>query len=305
MSRSNINNKKELRQYLVYLQYERRLEKNTIESYWLDLSKYLDYIFNNFNVSSLSEIKPIHISKYLKVLIKLKSLKSSSISRLISSIKGFHLYLFINGHTNKNPAEMLTSPKINKHIPNVLTVNEIDKLLNSVNINSLHYNRNYAIISMLYSAGLRVSELINLKLISIIWDDEIIIVLGKGNKERIVPFTQRLANILKNYIENNRTFYSNKSHSNGYLFLSNRGTKLSRMAIWKILDKTASPLKFNQKVSPHTLRHSFATHLLEGGADLRAVQELLGHSDISTTQIYTHLDKTYLKEVYSQFHPRF
>ena len=157
---------------------------------------------------------------------------------------------------------------------------------------------------MLYSSGLRVSELSQLKLTSIRWDEELLRIIGKGNKERIVPLANKLATVLRAYIENDRPKYANKGKSNGTVYLNNRGTKLSRMGIWKILNKPVSIVGFQKKISPHTLRHTFATHLLEGGADLRIVQELLGHSDLSTTQIYTHLDKTHLKEVYKEFHPR-
>jgi len=183
-------------------------------------------------------------------------------------------------------------------------VTEFESILDAVDIDEIHGRRNYVIISMLYSSGLRVSELSQLKLTSIRWDEELLRIIGKGNKERIVPLGNKLASILREYIDEDRPKYANKGKSNGATFLNNRGTILSRMAIWKILKKPVIIVGFKKKVSPHTLRHSFATHLLEGGADLRIVQELLGHSDLSTTQIYTHLDKTHLKEVYKEFHPR-
>ena len=181
---------------------------------------------------------------------------------------------------------------------------KVNNLLATVNMNDRHGRRDYTIISMLYSSGLRVSELAQLKLTCIRWNEDLLRIIGKGDKERIVPLGKRLSPHLREYIEEDRPKYANKGKSKGVVFLNNRGTCLSRMAIWKILKKTTSMLSFNIKVSPHTLRHSFATHLLEGGADLRIVQELLGHSDLSTTQLYTHLDKTHLKEVYKTFHPR-
>ena len=223
---------------------------------------------------------------------------------MLSSLRGFHQYLLIKGLSKKDPTELLESPKLQKNIPAILSVLEFESILNAIDMDNIHGQRNYAIISMLYSSGLRVSELSQLKLTSIRWDEGLLRIVGKGNKERIVPLGNRLAAKLHAYLDEDRPKYANKGDSNGVVYLNNRGTKLSRMAIWKILDKYVTIVGFKKKVSPHTLRHSFATHLLEGGADLRIVQELLGHSDLSTTQIYTHLDKTHLKEIYKEFHPR-
>ena len=307
MQYSNIDNhplKRLVREYLVYLQFERRLSSNTIDAYWLDLVKYSDYLYNTNKLTSPQKITLKHVRSYINHFSRLVKPKSATLSRILSSLKGFHQFLLVKGLSKKDPTELLESPKLQKKIPTTLTVLEFESILNAVEMDDIHGQRNYAIISMLYSSGLRVSELSHLKLTSIRWDEELLRIIGKGNKERIVPLGNKLATVLRAYIENDRPKYANKGKSNGTVYLNNRGTILSRMAIWKILNKPVAIVGFQKKVSPHTLRHSFATHLLEGGADLRIVQELLGHSDLSTTQIYTHLDKTHLKEVYKEFHPR-
>ena len=307
MECSNIDNhplKRLVREYLVYLQFERRLSSNTIDAYWLDLGKYSDYLYDTNKLTSPQKITLKHVRLYINQFSSIVKPKSATLSRILSSLRGFHQFLLLKGLSKKDPTELLESPKLQKKIPATLTVSEFESILNAVEMDDIHGQRNYAIISMLYSSGLRVSELSQLKLTSIRWDEELLRIIGKGNKERIVPLGNKLATVLRAYIENDRPKYANKGKSNGTVYLNNRGTILSRMAIWKILNKPVAIVGLQKKVSPHTLRHSFATHLLEGGADLRIVQELLGHSDLSTTQIYTHLDKTHLKEVYKEFHPR-
>lgn len=307
MERSNTNNhplKRLVREYLVYLQFEKRLSSNTIDSYWLDLEKYSDFLYETNILTIPNKIKIKHVRSYIRQFSNIVKPKSNTLSRILSSIKGFHKYLLLKGLCKKDPTDLLESPKLQKNIPVTLSVLEIESILKAVNINDIHGPRNYAIISMLYSSGLRVSELRHLQLTGIRWDEELLRIIGKGNKERIIPLGRKLATVLRTYIDEYRPKYANKGKTNGVVFLNNRGTVLTRMAIWKILHKPVSIVGFVKKVSPHTLRHSFATHLLEGGANLRIVQELLGHSDLSTTQIYTHLDKTHLKEVYKEFHPR-
>tara|TARA_B110000438_G_C15797824_1_gene643657 strand:+ start:873 stop:1799 length:927 start_codon:yes stop_codon:yes gene_type:complete len=307
MEYSNIDNhplRRLVREYLVYLQFERRLSANTIDAYWLDLGKYSDFLYNVNMLKSPEKITLKHVRGYINQFSGIVKPKSSTLSRTLSSLKGFHQFLLVKGLSKKDPTELLESPKLQKKIPATLTVIEVESILNAVEMDDIHGQRNYAIISMLYSSGLRVSELSQLKLPSIRWDEELLRIIGKGNKERIVPLGNKLATVLRAYIEDDRPKYAKKGKGNGTVYLNNRGTMLSRMAIWNILNKPVNIVGFKKQVSPHTLRHSFATHLLEGGADLRIVQELLGHSDLSTTQIYTHLDKTHLKEVYKEFHPR-
>ena len=212
--------------------------------------------------------------------------------------------MYINELSKIDPAKIIKSVKINKKIPITLSVEEINLLLSSINVSKSNGMRNKSIISLLYSCGLRVSELINLNLTNLYLNEDIIRVFGKGRKERIVPIGKNGKFDLVNYVDNIRPKFARRGDSKGIIYLSNRGKILSRKTIWNIIKVNQTSLGLNKSISPHTFRHSFATHLLEGGADLRIVQELLGHSNISTTQIYTHIDKTYLKEIHKQFHPR-
>ena len=301
----------DVKKYLAFLQFERKLSSNTISSYWLDLKSFFDYIANSYNITKLSEIKSAHINTYIKSLDKYidkKSYtvvkKSSSINRSISSIKSFYKYLINNEIIKENPAKSILSVKQSKKIPDILSVEEINKILDSFDLTKKNNVRDKAVISLLYSSGLRVSELTSLQLTNLFLEEDIIRIFGKGNKERIVPIGSIAKNDLLNYIENIRPYYTRKTNSKGILFLSNRGKELSRKTVWNIIKISSIRAEINKKVSPHTFRHSFASHLLEGGAGLRIVQELLGHSNISTTQIYTQLDQTYLKEIHRQFHPR-
>ena len=230
--------------------------------------------------------------------------KSSSIHRLFSTIRGFHQYLYQFGKTKENPSQLLPPPRLSRKIPVTLQVEQINSIIHSVDMEKKYALRDKALLSLLYASGLRVSELIELKLKNLIITDGVIRVLGKGNKERIVPVGNIALSHIQNYLSNLRVELSAKGKSQGILFLNSRGNKLTRMSIWNILQENTIKAGINKKVSPHILRHSFATHLLEGGADLRAVQEMLGHADITTTQIYTNIDKTYLKEIHKQYHPR-
>ncbi len=200
--------------------------------------------------------------------------------------------------------EKLAAPKLSKNLPSVLTVEEVDKLLSKPDINEKFGLRDKSLLEVFYACGLRVSELINLKLSSLYFNEEIIRVFGKGSKERLVPIGQSAMDWTEKYIKQSRPLLIKGIKSENYLYLNSRGSKLSRMGIWKIVNKYAKEAEIQKEVHPHTFRHSFATHLLEGGADLRAVQEMLGHADISTTQIYTHIDREYIKQEHKQFHPR-
>ena len=295
--------------YLLHLQFERRLSPNTILSYNNDLKKYINFINNNLNIQNINKITTYDINNFSihitqDKLNKNKALKPSTIHRLFSSIRSFHQYLCQSNILQDDPSESLSSPKNNRRIPNVLSVEEINLLIKSIDVNKNYYLRDRSIISLLYSTGLRVSELINLKLNNLIFKEKIIRVLGKGNKERIVPIGEKSLNDLNQYIKTDRSLLSNNSNTKGILYLNHRGKGISRMAVWNILRANAIRAGINKNISPHILRHSFATHLIEGGADLRSVQELLGHSDISSTQIYTNTDKTYLKEIHKEYHPR-
>ena len=297
----------EVKKYLAHLQFERNMSINTTESYYLDLKYYIEYIVFDKNIKSIGKINSSIVKSYIKTITKFEyknNYSSSSINRKISSLRSFHKYLFINNKSMLNTTNLFKSVKQKRKIPLTLNFEEINLILNKININKSNSLRDKCIISTLYSSGLRVSELLSLNLTNINLDDDVIRVIGKGKKERIVPLGKKSKNDLLNYIENERPKLARKKNSKGYLFLSNRGNALSRKTTWNIVSKHSKMCFPNKNISPHTYRHSFASHLLEGGADLRVVQELLGHSSISTTQIYTHVDQTYLKEIHKQFHPR-
>ncbi|MBS29769.1 MAG: tyrosine recombinase [Candidatus Marinimicrobia bacterium] len=297
----------EVKKYLAYLQFERNMSVNTTESYYLDLKDFIDYIFFNEKIKNFKNLKTKNIQSYLTDISKYnftKTYSTSSINRKISSLKGFQKYLFINKVTKINNSDIFSSIKKTKKIPLTLNYEEIKRILSSINMSKNNSFRDKCIISMLYSCGLRVSELLSLNLTNLNLDENILRVLGKGKKERIIPIGNKSREDLINYLEIERPRLSRKKDSKGFLFLSNRGNALSRKTTWNIVRIHTKKCFPDKSISPHTFRHSFASHLLEGGADLRIVQELLGHSNISTTQIYTHIDKSYLKEIHKQFHPR-
>lgn len=308
---SNTTNIIELcKRYLLFIQHEKRLEINTINSYWYDLEKYIKYMKNNFNINLVDDIKKYHVNDFISSLLYYQRHSStnkyspSTINRYISSIKGFHQYLVDFDISTVNPSENIQRPKMAKQLPDILSVEEIDSIIDSIELqNSVDY-RDKGIISTMYSTGMRITEIKNINLTDINFIESYVKVMGKGNKERVVPFGKSLSKFLQFYINEHRIKFLRKNDSKGYIFLNNRGTQLSRMGIWNIFRKHTYFLQKKKKVTPHILRHSFATHLLEGGADLKAVQMMLGHSDITTTQIYTHLDYTYLSEVYQSHHPR-
>ncbi|RPI18542.1 MAG: site-specific tyrosine recombinase XerD [Ignavibacteriae bacterium] len=289
-----------IRRFLLFVELEKSLSDNTLASYEFDLKKFKEFI-DLYKLRSFSDIEEKHIEKFLAYLRK--EYKASTGARVLSSLRQFFDYLIIRGETEINPFANFDSPKLTRKLPEILTYDEIIKILNQIEVNVPLGLRDRTIIETMYACGLRVSELLGLKTSNIYADDNIIRVFGKGSKERIVPIGSEALEWIKLYLTNARPTMAN-SRSEDYLFLNWRGGKLSRMAIWDILNKYTKLAKIEKKIHPHILRHSFATHLLEGGADLRAIQEMLGHADISTTQIYTHVDITYLKEVHKTFHPR-
>lgn len=291
----------ELQEYIDYITFERGLADNSILSYKNDLTRYLEYIQSN-QIENFNQVTSEIISDFL-ILLSEFGLSSSSRARYLSAIKGFHSYLFLQKKTEKNPAEILELPKIGRKLPFVLSVEQIERMFGAINVNTNSGIRDRAIMETLYSCGLRVSELCSLRQRDILLDIEVIRVIGKGNKERIVPISRTALEWIIKYITEVRSKFIKSYETGDILFLNQRGKKLTRMYVWKLVSGLAKLVGI-EGVHPHSLRHSFATHLIEGGADLRAVQEMLGHSDISTTQIYMHLDRDYIKQVYVSFHPR-
>ncbi len=291
-----------LDEYLAVLKLEKNLAQNTIESYRSDITNLFQFL-ENYNIKDPQQIKYEYLSDFFKFLRE-AGLSNTSASRYHSSLKGFFLYLFQSNYITENPVEKIPAPKLSKKLPSVLTVNEIDTILTQPDITNKLGLRDKALLELFYACGLRVSELINLKISGLYFREEVIRVFGKGSKERLVPIGSSAVNWINEYLKKSRPLLEKKGKSENYLFLNIRGAKLSRMGVWKIVDRYVKEAKIDKEVHPHTFRHSFATHLLEGGADLRAVQEMLGHSDISTTQIYTHIDRDFIKQVHRDFHPR-
>ncbi len=289
-------------EYLAYLKLEKNLSELSVLSYSSDLNKFLNFIQEKKN-GDLDDISSKTISEYFEIMRDI-GISSSTSARYLSSVKGFFKYLSSQEYIHKDPAEILSTRITERKLPTVLSFDEINKILQVPNINENLGLRDKAILELFYSCGLRVSELINLKLNDLYFNDEVIRVLGKGSKQRIVPIGESAVKWISEYIKKVRVILERKMKSENVIFLNNRGTKLSRMGIWKIVDKYVKEAGIEKEFHPHTFRHSFATHLLEGGADLRAVQEMLGHSDISTTQIYTHIDRDFIKQMHKDFHPR-
>lgn len=296
-------NQLHVKNYLNFLRLERNLSGNSIEAYKRDIKRYVEFLSTLPNVGCLEQIKPRHIQKFIKQLNELH-LAPSSVARTFSAIRGYHTFLTGERFTNVNPTIAIDIPKLPRKLPQVLSINEVEKILAVVSTENDLGKRDRAILEVLYSGGLRVTELCELKLTDLLLDSEMIRATGKGKKERMIPIGPYALEHLNEYLNTIRPKLARKSLNSGEIFLSRNGRALTRMAVWLIIKKWAEMAGIQTPVSPHTFRHSFATHLLEGGADLRAVQEMLGHADISTTQIYTHLDREYLKEVHRTFHPR-
>jgi integrase/recombinase XerD len=291
-----------IREYLSSLSLERNLSENTIASYKNDLTA-LNSFLSDSGITDPSGVTPKHLNEFFVMLSKL-GLSSRSSARYYSSLKGFFGYLFSNRYLEKNPMDKISAPKVNKSLPIVLNINEVESILSEPDVTTKLGLRDKSLLETFYACGLRVSELINLKISDLFLSEEMIRVFGKGSKERFVPIGSSAINWIGEYLKSSRPLLEKKAKSQHILFLNTRGTKLSRMGVWKIVSKYAELAGIKKEVHPHTFRHSFATHLLEGGADLRAVQEMLGHVDISTTQIYTHIDRDYIKQVHRDFHPR-
>ena len=282
-----------IEEFLRYLLIDKGYSKNTISSYKQDLDKFSKY-FKNKDINSID-------TNGLKDYIRSLNLNEKSISRIISCLKSFYKFLIIEKIVKNNPTDGLYMPKIKKSLPNILSIEDVDKLLNIKLDDDFSY-RNKAMIELMYATGLRVSELVNLKINDIDFSQDIIRIVGKGSKERIVPIGDYSKDYLEAYIYKHRANLLKKYQSE-YIFLNNHGKQMTRQGFFKIIKKIATDVGIISEISPHTLRHSFASHLLKYGADLRTIQELLGHSDISTTQVYTHIANEELRKNYDEYHP--
>jgi len=291
-----------LQQYLNYLRFEKNLSENSVSSYKNDLERYINYL-NTQKINRPENIGSKHIRRLLQLLSEL-GLSTSTLARNLSSIRSFHLFLIAEDFIKSNPSEHVDGPKLRRHLPSVLTFPEIELICQKISLDDYLGMRDRAMIEVLYACGLRISELLTLLLREIYFKEEFIRIFGKGSKERLIPISARALKWLNRYLEFSRPVLDKHQRSDGIAFLNVRGSGMSRMGFWKILQKYIRESGIRKEIHPHTFRHSFATHLLEGGADLRAVQEMLGHSDISTTQIYTHLDRSFLQQEYKDYHPR-
>jgi len=287
--------------FLNYLSVERGLSNNTTLAYREDLSSYLDFISSR-HIAALSKVNKNDITNFM-LAQKDKGISVNSIARRLAAIRMFHRFLVRERIIKNDPSTLVDSPKLWKRIPDTLSLNEVNSLIAQPDIRSKQGNRDKAILEILYATGMRVSEAVNLKVGDINLDIGFLRCIGKGRKERVVPLGTKAINSLKRYLTVSRPRLLKKRESQ-VLFLSRLGRKISRQSLWKIVKRYARQARIRKPIKPHILRHSFATHLLERGADLRSVQEMLGHSNISTTQIYTHINKDRLKMIHRKFHPR-
>jgi integrase/recombinase XerD len=295
-----INYIKEFRSHILF---EKSLSENTFESYQRDVKKLISFLEMKENSNPPTKIKTKDIRDFIQWVAEV-GLSAKSQARIISSLKSFFNYLILENIITQNPVQTIENPKIGSYLPETLSTNEIDKLINNIDLSHPQGNRNKAIIEVLYSCGLRVSELINLKISNWYKKDGFIKVEGKGNKERLIPIGEIANDLIELYFIENRNHQKIQKDNRDYIFLNRNGRKLTRVMIFTIVKKLSEKANIKKNISPHTFRHSFATHLIEAGANLRAVQEMLGHESITTTEIYTHLDSDYIKESIKSFHPR-
>lgn len=292
-----------IKQYKAYLKLEKNLSDNTIENYERDVLKLVQY-YDQIKEEKVSfkDITYEDLQGFIKWINEV-GLGARSQARIISGLKSFYKYLLLEDIVDKNPANLLLSPKLGRKLPDTLSIEEIDDLINAVDRSKAEGERNIAILETLYGCGLRVSELTNLKLSEIFWEEGFIRVVGKGDKQRLVPFGNKVYKHLQIYIDEVRNHQEIASGHEDYVFLNRRGKQLTRVMIFTIVKQLAEKINLQKNISPHTFRHSFATHLVEGGANLRAVQEMLGHESITTTEIYTHLDRSFLQSEILSYHP--
>ena len=291
----------QLKDFMHYLIVEKGLSNNTIMAYERDLKSYLHYLKNVESVMTLNDVQRVHIIHFLRFL-KEQGKSQKTLARHIASVRAFHQFLLRAKETDQDPSVQIETPKLERSLPTILSLKEVEALLETPQSHDHFGIRDKAMLELLYATGIRVSELIGLEI------DNVQLMMGfvrcNGNKERIIPIGRTASEAIKHYLEEGRPRFVSTKYQDHALFLNHQGKRLTRQGFWKILKKLTKEAGINKELTPHTLRHSFATHLLENGADLRAVQEMLGHADISTTQIYTQVTKTKIKDVYSKFHPR-
>lgn len=298
--------KKDIQFYLRFLQMEKSLAINSVQSYERDISRYARFLEES-HLQSFDTVREEDVSRFIRMLRDV-GLSPKSIARNISAIKGLHKFLVGERRATIDPTQNTELPKLGKHLPDVLNVDEVNQILDAADPSlptaPLLIWRDRAILETLYATGMRVSELTGLKQSNILEDQQLVRVFGKGSKERLVPIGEPALKWIGEYKRRVRVKLAHSKRTNDAVFLNARGTPLSRISVWKIVVEYTKRARIKKEIHPHTFRHSFATHLLEGGADLRAVQEMLGHADISTTQIYTHIDRELLKQQHRQYHPR-
>ncbi len=289
--------------FRAYLKLEKSLAQNSVDAYLQDVEK-----LQQFAVSFVPEFKPETLNEqnlkgFMRCLSEL-GLPAASQARILSGVKAFYKFMLMENLIAHNPSELIEAPRLQRKLPDTLNILEIDALIGAIDLSKPDGTRNKSMIEVLYGCGLRVTELITLKISNLYLEDEFIKILGKGNKERLVPIGEQASKMLKIYLQEVRVHLNIKKGQEDFVFLSKRGAQLSRVMVFMIIKSLAEKIGLKKSISPHTFRHSFATHLIEGGADLRAVQDMLGHESITTTEIYTHLDREYLRETIVQYHPR-
>ena len=289
--------------FQAYLKLERSVSANTSVAYVRDVALLESFLESELGGKSLNQVDFSDLKEFI-AWIHGRGMSASSQARILSGIKTFFHFLVLEGLLSDNPTTLLESPKLSRKLPDTLSINEINSLIDALDLSKPEGMRNKAILEMLYGCGLRVSEVVDLKISNLFLDIELVKILGKGNKERLVPIGSEAAKFLQIWLQEVRVHLNIKPGQEDWVFLNNRGSSLSRVMVFLIIKGLATKIGLKKTISPHTFRHSFATHLLEGGADLRAVQEMLGHESITTTEIYTHLDRDYLKSTILQYHPR-
>ena len=296
----------QIRDYGHYLKLERSLSNNSVEGYTSDVEKLRQFIAIKYQGITPSKVSPDILREFLEYITEL-GMSAHSQARILSGLKSFFKYLVFEEVVEKDPTLLIEGPKLGRKLPDTLSFQEIEKLLDAIDLSSPEGGRNRAILEVLYSSGLRVSELVDLQLNNVYAESGFLRVTGKGNKERLVPIGRDALKFTDIYVKQIRGKSPHKPAQKGFesfVFLNRNGRKLTRVMVFTIIKKLANAIGLKKQISPHTFRHSFATHLIEGGADLRAVQEMLGHESITTTEIYTHLDRDYLRQVIQEFHPR-